>query len=206
MSPSVTSAFLVLLGETSLRATAVAGAVGAILLLARIRDGALRHTAWRIVLVAMLTMPLLSAVVPDLAIPIPAAQVTLLRVEPTLEPELAPAAGRAVAPGTGVAPARRTASIPPPPDLATGRASRQWSWLDALAGVYLAGVLVFLIRLGAGWRGQRRLVRSSARIAEGRIAGCDAPVLESALLAIGQSDTRSQTCNTRLVRRRFAMG
>jgi hypothetical protein len=62
-----------LLLDTSLRALAAALTVGLVLRLMRVRAAAVRHSAWRAVLVAMLLMPVLPSIVPALPIPVPAA-------------------------------------------------------------------------------------------------------------------------------------
>ena len=55
----------VLAADVSLRIVAAAAAVGVVLVVLRVRSGAARQAAWSAVLLAMLTMPVLVAIVPD---------------------------------------------------------------------------------------------------------------------------------------------
>ncbi len=59
--------------DISLRIIAAAAAVGLVLVVLRVRSGAARHAAWSAVLVAMLMMPLLTAIVPKVDVPVPSA-------------------------------------------------------------------------------------------------------------------------------------
>ena len=54
-----------LAADMSLRILAAAAAVGLVLVVLRVRSGAARHAAWSAVLLAMLTMPVLMAMVPQ---------------------------------------------------------------------------------------------------------------------------------------------
>ena len=66
-SMSVASVLL----ESSLRASAVAGAIALVLALGRVRPGGVRHAAWASVVVAMLLMPVLGRVLPAVDVPLP---------------------------------------------------------------------------------------------------------------------------------------
>src|SRR5271167_4958649 len=57
--------------EWSIRAAVLAGAVGALLWVARIRDAHVKLNAWTIVLVAALLMPLAATVTPRFSISVP---------------------------------------------------------------------------------------------------------------------------------------
>ena len=60
-----------LAADISLRIVAAAAAVGLVLVVLRVRSGAARHAAWSAVLLAMLTMPVLMAIVPQVEVPVP---------------------------------------------------------------------------------------------------------------------------------------
>ena len=99
-----------LLADASLRAALVATLVAAALAALRVQAGATRHAAWTIVLVAMLLMPALSRLVPDVGVPIPPAArgiVTAAVVATPVTP--VPRAERAPAPPASalMAPPRR---------------------------------------------------------------------------------------------------
>src|SRR5688500_8906240 len=57
--------------DISLRILAAAAAVGLVLVVLRVRSGAARHAAWSAVLLAMLTMPLLTTIVPTVEVAVP---------------------------------------------------------------------------------------------------------------------------------------
>ena len=61
-----------LLFDSSVRVAVVATLVAAALVVFRVRESTTRHTAWTIVLVAMLLMPALSRLVPNVGVPMPA--------------------------------------------------------------------------------------------------------------------------------------
>jgi GWxTD domain-containing protein len=67
----MSEAILLALAEWSIRATVLAGAVGALLWAARIKDAHMKLSAWTIVLVAILLMPLAAPVTPRLSISVP---------------------------------------------------------------------------------------------------------------------------------------
>jgi GWxTD domain-containing protein len=67
----MSEAILLALAEWSIRATVLAGAVGALLWAARIKDAHMKLSAWTIVLVAILLMPLAAPLTPRLSISVP---------------------------------------------------------------------------------------------------------------------------------------
>ena len=149
------------------RSALVACLVGAVLVVARVRSGGVRHAAWTAVLAAMLLMPLLPYAIP--AAPVPFAEQLPL-------------------PSRGMVPAQRDLSavaLPAPPSatvtspvsptqpgLTTVRPSdeppsrRSLTSLIVSAGValYLLVALVLLARLLRGWRLASRLVASAAAV------------------------------------------
>jgi hypothetical protein len=62
----VSEQLLLIIVEASLRALLLAALVGALLLLLRVPRGAPRHSAWLVVVVGMLAMPLLQRLAPAL--------------------------------------------------------------------------------------------------------------------------------------------
>lgn len=143
--------------EASIRAAVAASCVGAILVLARVRSGAVRHAAWTAVLCAMLLMPVLPQLTPQIGVPVVSAPVRL-----EADSEIAPPAMpvRAVTKSSAVpAPAPIELHLPPAP---APRAAR-WPW--AALAAYLAGVLILLARLAVGWRSARLLARTAEPVA-----------------------------------------
>ena len=158
-----------LLVDSSLRVVLVATLVAAALAALRVHASTVRHTAWTVVLIAMLLMPVLSVAVPTVSVPLP---------EPVRRIVAAPAAPMQVTlPGVAgvrdsrpitVAPAAprrqtagRTVSRPPAPN---DSSRRGWSWSAAALGVYVSGVVLMLLRLALGLRDSRRLARSARRV------------------------------------------
>ena len=73
-----------LVADTSIRIVAAAAAVGLVLVILRVRSGAARHAAWSAVLLVMLTMPLLTTIVPTVDVPVPST--LALDLGPVAEP------------------------------------------------------------------------------------------------------------------------
>lgn len=154
--------------DLSLRITVAAGLVGLVLTALRVRSAAARHAAWTAVLVTMLAMPILTAIVPRIPVPVPSH----LRADPGAVAaqfeEATPNAltrsedGRSSLPATARAPhiAVRQASAQP---AGTG-ATMTIGWLALAVTVYVAGVVVLSAGLVVGWRMARRLVRSATRL------------------------------------------
>ncbi len=143
--------------EASIRAAVAASCVGAILLLARVRSGAVRHAAWTAVLCAMLLMPVLPRLTPEIGVPVVSAPVAL-----EADSEIAPPAMpvRAVAKSSAI-PAPAPVELKPAP--APAPRGALWPW--AALAAYLAGVLILLARLAVGWRSARLLARTAEPVA-----------------------------------------
>ena len=149
------------LADVSLRIIIAAALVGLVLNALRVRSGAARHAAWSAVLVAMLTMPALVAIVPQVVVPVPSSLALDLGTTPpdemlfSISPVPPP-------------PSAQLESAPPPEFVATPRAypgaSRMagFDWWTAVLVAYAAGVLFFLARLAGGWSLARRLVRGAS--------------------------------------------
>ena len=120
----MTDVFLTGSFEAAIRITAVAGLVGVVLLVLRVRDSGVRHAAWTAVLAAMLLMPLLPALVPALPVDLPTTPAALERfggeprlllVEPPAAPvNSAPATDGAASIPVPLAPAQAPAAPRPP--------------------------------------------------------------------------------------------
>ncbi len=158
-----------LLVDSSLRVVLVATLVAAALAALRVHASTVRHTAWTVVLIAMLLMPVLSVAVPTVNVPLP---------EPVRRIVAAPAAPTQMAlPGVAGARASRPITVAPaaPRRQTAGRtvsrpaapndsSRRGWSWSAAALGVYVSGVVLMLLRLALGLRDSRRLARSARRV------------------------------------------
>src|SRR5579871_296964 len=132
---------LLALAEWSIRAAVLAGAAGALLWAARIKDAQIKLTAWTIVLVAILLMPLAAPLTPRLSIAVPTffSHTRQASNEPSRPLHLP-----VIARGTGN-----------PQKAFTPHAS------DLAAGVWILIALALLLRLAVGLRLGVRLVRRS---------------------------------------------
>jgi len=149
--------------DISIRAAVAAFIVGTLLRLLRIEAAAVRHSAWTVVLGAMLLMPLLPSVVPRLPIPVPSRVTTLPPVQQAAsEGALAIPAGNVTA--TVVSPVPGDVVQVQTPDRAEPTpAPRNWFTLAAVA-IYVVGVALFLGRLLYGWSIVSVLVRRADRV------------------------------------------
>ncbi|HJR60365.1 MAG TPA: M56 family metallopeptidase [Vicinamibacterales bacterium] len=162
-----------LAADISLRILAAAAAVGLVLVVLRVRSGAARHAAWSAVLLAMLTMPVLTVIVPRVEVPVPS---TLALDFESI------ASGRGPYEGFATPPVNLDSSEPQPiPAVSAvqgqhGPAGLPFDWRTAAIAVYAAGVLFFLVRIAGGWILARRLVVGATRVTHDNRA----PVFESA--------------------------
>ena len=169
--------------DVSLRALTAAVAIALVLRLLRVRSASVRHAAWSAVLIVMLAMPLLTAIVPRVAVPLPSTVGLdfgrVARFEPasSLEDDLAGperhTTSSQVETSSPAAPVpaadRRTARI------STMRASRP----SIVVGIYLSGVLLLAAQLAVGWAMAHRLRRS----ATATTLPASVPVLQSTAVA-----------------------
>jgi GWxTD domain-containing protein len=138
---------LLALAEWSIRATVLAGAVGALLWATRIKDAHMKLTAWTVVLVAVLLMPLAAPVTPRLSISVP----RFMSQAGNRKPQPPPAFNF---------PAVR-------PDFnALHQKTSSPHWTDLAAGIWLLAALTMLFRLAIGLRLSARLVRSTRLIGD----------------------------------------
>ena len=154
--------------EASLRAALLAAAVGALLLLLRVPRGAARHSAWLVVLVGMLTMPLLQWLAP--AMPnVPAPRVldvaTLLPPSPSPQP-VSRIASPDLAPVTQSATATARVRVAPASTTEPGRGPVM-SWLQLAGAVYGLIALTLLLRLAVALRKVRAFMNSAIPIGDG---------------------------------------
>ena len=151
---------LLVLLEASLRVTLLAALVASLLWLLRVPRGAARHTAWLVVTLAMVSMPLLQQVsptLPPLSAPVPdiAQLVTLPPIDPTPPRATTAAVASPTAPAPVTdPPAPATLSAAPVP------ASRiQWATIALITYIVVAAGL--LLRLLLGLYGVRTIVRTA---------------------------------------------
>jgi beta-lactamase regulating signal transducer with metallopeptidase domain len=145
--------------EASIRAAVAASCVAAILFLARVRSGAVRHAAWTAVLCAMLLMPVLPRLAPEIGVPV--ASPPVFRVADS-ESALPAMPVRVVAKSSAI-PAPAPVEWKQAPALAAAPRGALWPW--AALAAYLAGVLILLARLAVGWRSARLLARTAEPVA-----------------------------------------
>lgn len=187
MPPNSSSALEVVgllrqIGDAAVRAFVLGGAVGLTLALLRPKRAAVRLSAWTIVLYAALAMPLLDRAVPTLRWPLPIlASPGGATEKETPLPQLisAPASdsgetGRSQALNTASLDSAgtraftplpvATATTPSPryaPVAMVSQAGARVLWQpNVLPAIYLAGVLVLLLRAVTGWVVTKRLRRS----------------------------------------------
>jgi len=187
-SPSL----LAQLANPAVRALALAGAAGLGLWAFRVKATSARLYTWTAVLYAALAMPLLGRMVPPLPAPMPAflqdgaAQLVLNQFRGSQASVTEPVASM---PRKVSVAARRASSIHAspqvPPSFQPSQAQpvtrsrishsseTRWSsmpWSVVATGIYLAGALFLLVRLAIGIVFGGRLMRSSRRIHESRVA------------------------------------
>ena len=161
-----------LAADISLRIVVAAAAIGLVLAVLRVRSGAARHAAWSAVLLAMLTMPVLMAIVPRVEVPVPstlALDFGAIAGDPGSDAPLE----TPVAPDLTERPSVAADSPAVEPTDKSGRLV--FDWRTATTALYAAGALFFLLQIAVGWILARRLVGAAVRVTcENR-----APVFES---------------------------
>ena len=152
-----------LVADTSIRIVAAAAAVGLVLVILRVRSGAARHAAWSAVLLVMLTMPLLTTIVPTVDVPVPStlaldlgpvAEPSSPYVPETMSQNRQGGPAQAGGPRTHVA-SRAPVALPSAPGV---------DWRTAAAVVYTAVALILLARLAGGLYLARGLVAGARRV------------------------------------------
>jgi beta-lactamase regulating signal transducer with metallopeptidase domain len=178
------SAVIAALIDASVRALLVAAAVGVVLLWPHAREqGSLAHTAWTLVMLTMLMLPVLPKWLPALPIPLP--QPTAMNASPlesvdTIQNRVAQGVAPTRTPSTANTASVASRLIEERAPLVTPEPARI-STSAVVLFIWIAGVAVMLVRLAAGWRHAARLAaRCSAERGE-----VSESVLVSTPVAIG---------------------
>jgi beta-lactamase regulating signal transducer with metallopeptidase domain len=138
----------------AVKASMLLGAAAAVQAALRQASAATRHLLWTLAILAVLLLPVLALVLPAWGLPIvmsPAPVAEVARPPDSVD-------GRPDAPGAIAAPATNAEPAAPAP-----RQSGV-SWPALIAGVYLAGVIVMLLRLATERRNVRRLAGAAADV------------------------------------------
>ena len=156
--------------EAALRATALWAMVGVLLWLLRVPRGGLRHSAWLMVVVAMLLMPGLQRLAP--ALPLPLAP-RVPEVRALLEPPLPPVASPTTSPARldpsassnpPAADESGAALAPAPTSIAPDSPVR---WMAAAGAAYALVALALLLRLFVALGTVRTIVRRARALGDG---------------------------------------
>ncbi len=151
--------------QTSLRATLLALVVLVVLRVARVQDVRIRHLAWLGVVVAMLTMPLLGAVLPSLAV-LPRTWLVMSPAQTTIDAstlraQARPASLPSDAASLSAADVREgRGSVTTGHDDAASRVMPS-SWSAVLVAIYIFGAGVMLLGTCVGLIGVHRVLRRS---------------------------------------------
>lgn len=176
------AAIVSLLLEVSWRSVLVAALVGGVLVLWRVKGGAVRHAAWTAVMVTMMLMPVLMAIAPEWQV---AVRMPVMSSAPSLN-----ATAKFEEPRDGVMPAQFVANDAPQTRASADRAvgatvrtiasplakanlSDALDWPRVALLIWLVGIVVNLGVMAMGWRMARRLVHGA------RTSEIDPRVLES---------------------------
>jgi hypothetical protein len=151
--------------EASLRASVIAGLIAAVLAGFRVKAAATKHAAWTTVMVAMLSLPLVSRWIPS--IPLPVTLPVFSSVAPPAVADAAadpPTAQPVAASGSYL---QRMAQLPPvhPPGpfeavgspAIPSRAPQTRNWRQSAVFVWLTVAALLLLREFAGWWRVRQL-------------------------------------------------
>ena len=149
--------------EVTVRSTLIAAVTAILLYLMRVRQAALCHRVWTGIMSVMFGLPLCVALVPQTKLPL-------------LPPESWQSAvlTRTAEEGTTLSGLK---NIQNQSNVLVSRKERERPWEAYFVGLYFAGCLVFLMRLGVGTMRVRRLLRD-ARLSDGRLThrACISPI------------------------------
>lgn len=172
-----------LLLEVSWRSAVVAALVAGVLLVWRVKGGAVRHAAWTAVMVSMLLMPALLAVAPEWPVPLrlPATSssssthIMTEELSPRPDEPPVPASTALSAASTGVTGDSSAPSAQRANRVSTvqNNVSARTDWAQVALLMWLAGIIVNVVVMAVGWQMARRLVRGA------RTSEIDPRVLES---------------------------
>ncbi|HEX6315367.1 MAG TPA: M56 family metallopeptidase, partial [Gemmatimonadaceae bacterium] len=160
---------LVIVIEAAIRATALAALVAALLWLLRVPRGALRHSAWLMVVVAMLLMPGLQRLTPALPAPfspgVPDVTALLAPREPAAAP---PMASPSLPASPSSATAAQTGPLPPiAPGTTNTATGLPIPWMALAGALYLVVALFLLLRLALALRTVGVIIRHARPLGEG---------------------------------------
>src|SRR5262249_22632693 len=181
-----------LLVESALRSLALGGIVWLALASLRVRNPHAHMTAWTVVLIGSLAMPLLihrlTLTIPVLPPSSPAvgALTSALSSPPDVVSSPAPAPGPVVSPpavpraeSTGAPPALLPAIIDPPHASPRPRPSVSFDWRSFITGIYALVAGVLLLRLFTGLVLTWRMARAARPIHESWTGGADVRVSDA---------------------------
>lgn len=140
------------------KASLIMAATAAVALLSRRASAATRHLIWTVAILTLLALPLLSTLLPGLAIPV-AAKAPVARIAAAIDEgsRFVPVSARkftnAPAPAAGES---ESASAP----------QQRWPWSAILIASYLAGVLMLSIKLVVERLAVRRLTEQAAEVTD----------------------------------------
>ncbi|MGC2418107.1 MAG: hypothetical protein WA434_10205, partial [Candidatus Acidiferrales bacterium] len=179
MSPAMihaSSIFLATLADAAARSILLGCFAAASLAVFRVKSVRLKMLAWRGVLIAALSMPLLVALCP--AIPLPVLVPSLARHVAAVQAEAPPSVAAypaTVAPTVGIppgtadpAPAKSKAAAAPEEALVAPDGHRQVPWPILAVAAYLVILLAFFLRLAIGIRYGKRLQDAAVSIRDAR--------------------------------------
>ena len=179
MSPAMihaSSIFLATLADAAARSILLGCFAAASLAVFRVKSVRMKMLAWRGVLIAALSMPLLVALCP--AIPLPVLVPSLARHVAAVQAEAPPSVAAypaTVAPTVGIppgtadlAPAKSKAAAAPEEALVAPDGHRQVPWPILAVAAYLVILLAFFLRLAIGIRYGKRLQDAAVSIRDAR--------------------------------------
>ena len=183
MIGSETTSLVTQVASIAFRSILLAGGIGALLALLRVKQTSLRLLAWKSVLYGALAMPVLTLIVPVVTIRTPASFRLAAQSSEMFAPKVATAQtmsegrtstarpGHSQAPAA-VLPSSNTRALASQVPRGTSGSDSTWSllrWADFAAILYLLVAFALLIRLATGTILARRLVTRSRTISDPRI-------------------------------------
>jgi hypothetical protein len=155
--------------DASIRVVALAAVVFMILRLAGVKSSRVEHAAWTTVLIAMLTMPVLTWLAPPVKLPFTLPMLPADRAQTVSLFELTDQNLPQPQMGDTASVSLSSAAVQSHPVFASGPSgsaplpSRRPSWAQAMIAMYLTGAAMFLFRFVAGWIVATRVAGSAVR-------------------------------------------
>jgi beta-lactamase regulating signal transducer with metallopeptidase domain len=149
--------------DASVRSLVVALAVGLLLAVMRVRSSALRHLAWLAVVVAMLSMPVLTRLTPSLLVVSPPAFISSMKTPVVAAPEQRRSIPQTVSTVRGaVQTAARMPSAPSPLSMPPAAVdARSLTLTNLVTGLYAVVCGILILRLGLALSAMARLRRGA---------------------------------------------